>query len=333
MSEFKCQFCNKNFSTKYNLLNHQKTTKRCLAIQNANISEVSIKCDYCDYKTTVKANLDRHTITCSEKKVNMEKDKIIDKLKMEIISLNTKLEVLTSKLEDREQTISDLKSIMEKTRPIINNTNSTNYIIQQQRIQYSKDTLHPYEELKKNIPKIIATKFKRANFKSIVKVATFITHDILGYDDKIFYQCYNTKNPVFHKMEGNEIKYDKKAGKLLNYIIPLIINRCQVIYNKYIEGDRDEKSISDIWNDFQMVKEIMRIGSAERKICIGKITECYNVSREELKLDSSMIDIVKNEEINNSEDIVEVNSDDEQCSDNDIVEINNDNDQCSDEDD
>src|SRR6185437_403896 len=110
MSEFKCQFCDKNFSTKYNLSNHQKTTKRCLAIQNANISDVSIKCDYCDYKTTIRANLDRHTITCGEKKVNTEKDKIIDELKIENISLK-------SKLEAREQTISDLKSIIEKTRP------------------------------------------------------------------------------------------------------------------------------------------------------------------------------------------------------------------------
>src|SRR6185437_6155195 len=100
MSTFICEFCSKNFSTRYTLTRHQETTKRCLDIQrNGNIE--FHECSYCDYKSTNKWNTDRHMLICDKKDTNeglkkviskneetiLENNKIINELKLENSSL------------------------------------------------------------------------------------------------------------------------------------------------------------------------------------------------------------------------------------------------------
>ncbi len=173
----------------------------------------------------------------------------------------------------------------------INNTLNAQYITDQRRIQYSMATLHPYEDLRNNIDTIIETKFNKSNLKTIDTVSTFITNDILNYNKKEYVQCFDQKGAIFYKKEkeGAELDEDKKAEKLLNDILPLLIKKSKKIYDieseKYTDLNDPEshKDFSEIVTSYKNIKNIAKIGSSERKKCIKKIADCYCVSNTELK--------------------------------------------------
>ena len=59
-----CTFCNKIFSSKSSLNNHQKTTKYCLKLQGKLEEEGNFICEYCNKKFTLKTNLLNHHGIC-----------------------------------------------------------------------------------------------------------------------------------------------------------------------------------------------------------------------------------------------------------------------------
>jgi DNA-directed RNA polymerase subunit RPC12/RpoP len=86
----KCEFCNKEFATIYNLKYHQKNTKSCLKLQNQN--NASYKCDKCNKQFASDKYLKQHLSHC----------KVI-KDKNEIINLRTELNELKIKYQLKEQ--------------------------------------------------------------------------------------------------------------------------------------------------------------------------------------------------------------------------------------
>jgi hypothetical protein len=70
-----CNFCKKEFTTKGNLISHQRTAKYCLEIQGKNIE--NYKCTYCNKNFTSLYNLNEHYNSCKLKK--KEEEKLIEK--------------------------------------------------------------------------------------------------------------------------------------------------------------------------------------------------------------------------------------------------------------
>ena len=64
-----CCYCKKNFSNKSTLNTHQKTTKYCLKIQNAETELNKFNCNYCKKILTTKQHLSIHLTTCKEKEI------------------------------------------------------------------------------------------------------------------------------------------------------------------------------------------------------------------------------------------------------------------------
>ena len=86
-SELTCQFCNKQFKTKYLLNIHQTQTKYCLKIQESQNSEAIIRsfitCKFCN-KNFASSIFNRHDSTCKKKNqfILNQKEEEIAKLKM-----------------------------------------------------------------------------------------------------------------------------------------------------------------------------------------------------------------------------------------------------------
>ena len=72
--EFKCEFCNKNFSNKSNFKTHQIKAKFCLKMQNITPDSV-FKCSICDKSFNVKSSYDRHESICKN-----NNSKLIDEI-------------------------------------------------------------------------------------------------------------------------------------------------------------------------------------------------------------------------------------------------------------
>ena len=71
MSDFKCEYCNKSFSTLTVLENHKKTAKFCKKIQetkfNIKVEPSKNECIYCKKLFTIPSRLKTHLDTCKEK--------------------------------------------------------------------------------------------------------------------------------------------------------------------------------------------------------------------------------------------------------------------------
>lgn len=94
MSE-KCNYCNKIFTNKYILQNHQKTAKYCLQLRLDSTTNSDIVCQYCSKTFTKKFSLDKHEIKCLYSKENT------DRLIKENQELKNQNKYLTKLIQDR----------------------------------------------------------------------------------------------------------------------------------------------------------------------------------------------------------------------------------------
>lgn len=106
-----CEFCDKNFSSKYALKVHKENAKYCLASRNKKPIK-GYKCDYCNHTFNYKSALKRHVNNCL-----MYKDFTIDEQNKQIIELTKKVcesKKLRDKIKDQEKVIQELKSVVEE---------------------------------------------------------------------------------------------------------------------------------------------------------------------------------------------------------------------------
>ena len=69
MSDYTCNFCNKNFKSNNTLKHHQTNTKYCLKIQlelNKNVKDTLKECAYCNKKFST-TSIKRHNDTCKQR--------------------------------------------------------------------------------------------------------------------------------------------------------------------------------------------------------------------------------------------------------------------------
>ena len=129
---FKCEHCEKEYSTKSNLNHHKKTAKKCLLLRD-NIENINfLICKKCDFQTTLKSSLDRHkcksSITIEKKILELENENVILKLKLEksmeeIVKLCNNNINLQIKIESYES-----KMFILASKPSCVNTKTTNNI-------------------------------------------------------------------------------------------------------------------------------------------------------------------------------------------------------------
>jgi hypothetical protein len=123
-----CEFCKKEFSTKGNLIAHQKSAKYCLSIQGKENND--FKCDFCQKTFTVQKILNEHIHACKEKKKKDEENiqnkyaetiKSIKKLEKENERLKKQNEIYDQKTAnyvekntEKDHQISELKNTISK---------------------------------------------------------------------------------------------------------------------------------------------------------------------------------------------------------------------------
>jgi hypothetical protein len=130
-----CKFCSKEFSSKYVLLNHQKTAKSCLKLQGKNDIESEVECDNCKKILSIRS-YKQHKVKCDEKyqevkeieevkERDKEKDKEIKELHDIIENYKLEMRLLEKENEKQNVIISGLEKHIEKLEKQIEKFHST----------------------------------------------------------------------------------------------------------------------------------------------------------------------------------------------------------------
>jgi len=228
-----CEFCNKEFSTKGNLIKHQKSTKYCIKIQKERGISVDephkYNCKFCNKNFYEKSNYTKHEIICSEKP-NKEKEELyaeIEKLKSIISEKDERIldlegEVAQLKEENRMIEIKTEKRMLEKQTQHLQST--VDEIAKQPRTTNNNKILitTPLDLSKESVKTAIEAGFSHEHLALGQKgVAQFAYNNILkDSDGKLKYVCTDPSRQIFqYKSNDGKIQKDVRATKLTKAIL------------------------------------------------------------------------------------------------------------------
>lgn len=296
-----CQYCDKTFFNKYNLIRHQKNSKKCLELQyGKNNIPYKHNCQYCNYKTNTKINYDSHLKNCKEHKKSdqqriQEMEKELFRLKVEnesilsrkekdeeIIRLKVENELIRSEKEFIRSENTELKKQAFKPK-----TNIINNMLFNLQLEHSKKVLSPYEELEKNFEKIVKKEFTEEMFKKGADGVCSFLQRVASYDDKKWLISYENTKKNFHTKIEDKIRVDDRANSFISKIFPYIKKMSKKHYKKLNEEFQSNQSKIEKLN--KKKNEIHNIGirgSSERNKCIQVLSNELCVSNTKLKMNT-----------------------------------------------
>jgi len=216
----KCEYCEKLFSTKSNLTNHNKTAKYCIdKRKNNEIDEY--KC-CCETIFTSKKNLDRHKKTCNIKDVIQPyKDENI-KLQNENIKFENQNKIYLEQLDNKDKQIKELQDKLTSIAlaGVSKSTITTNNIsnINNKILNISPLDLNDSEKLKNILDSKFDTNYILDGQKGLAHFAK--DHFLKDDDGNLNYVCTDPSRQTFkYKDELGDIQKDVKAKKLTKILI------------------------------------------------------------------------------------------------------------------
>ena len=238
-----CSYCKKTFSTRYVLINHQKTVKSCIKIQNElGIQNHSkFECIYCKKLVTTKGSLTHHYTICKKKKKGDENEienhiKLIEQNtedKIEQLSFDLRNqkeeiefelkrtnEILYSELQKKDEEIKELKEHIKKvkTPPKITKIKNIEKNIETNIEQQNNITIYQIMS-----PEVVESFFKKHyNLDTLLggqkALARFVNDGFLK--EAPVYLCGDRSRQKFYIMEDGNKKEDPDCDEIIGLTSP-----------------------------------------------------------------------------------------------------------------
>jgi len=211
----KCEYCEKSFSTKSNLINHKKTAKYCLNKQQKNIIK-EYKC-CCQKIFNTKIIFERHNNICKiykEENTKFQNNIYLQKLENENKIYLEQLEKKDKHIKELEDKLANiaLAGVTKSTTINNNNINNNNKILNISSLNINKESVHNVLENSFTHDTIIDGQ------KSLAK---FVVDNLLKDNSgNLTYICTDPSRQIFKfKDTLGEVQKDVKANKLTNILL------------------------------------------------------------------------------------------------------------------
>ena len=230
-----CEFCNKEYSTKGNLLKHQQVTKKCVSLQfkTKKYTQVVHKCIYCEYTTPQKKMLNEHNIKCADTTIKYYKhlyELTLDKLNVLQLELkNKQIMFIEHEYNEVKQQLKENVQLLLAKPSIINHSNSSTINKVELVLNLNNDVIHQK----------VDDYFTLTHLSDGIKgVAKFTNDFIINKENgQSKYICTDVARTIFkYKDDNNQLQKDVKATKLKNSIKEPIIIKSKRLYD--VETER-----------------------------------------------------------------------------------------------
>ena len=241
VNPYTCKFCNKELASKGSLSNHVNKSKTCIERRTNNTIPIKeFKCNFCDKKFTTNQNFELHTKKCLVyllNKIDDQKDEYELKLKdqkeeheLKFREQKDEYEKKIRELQDKLENIAIKASLKSTTTNVSNNTNNNNIL-----------NLAPLdmEILTKRITNAINNMTAEHVMEGQGGVAKLISSCFTNEDGKKVITCTDTSRGIWKSKDkdGNIIK-DYKANKIAKVVHPLATTKA----NEIIVDDEEKRN-------------------------------------------------------------------------------------------
>ena len=253
--ELTCQFCSKEFKTKYLLRIHQTQAKYCLKIQESQNSQeiisLLITCKFCDKKFSV-SSFAKHDLTCKKKNHFLIEE--ITRLKVE-----KDLEIARMNTEKEKEICSIYKASAEHAHAVAERAQATIDEIAKKPTYQKNSTrniqnnlmisnLTPLDLSQSRVDSIIDEKYTKNDFYEGQKGAAQVIHKhiLTDSDGKSQIVCTDTERGTFHHIDINgEHVVDYKNIHLIDRVhLPLKKKASKFASEEYLKNPEAFKEIT-----------------------------------------------------------------------------------------
>ena len=284
--EFKCEFCNKNFSNKSNLKTHQIKAKFCLKLQNITPDSV-FKCSICDKSFNVKSSCDRHQEICITNPIKLTNE--IEELKKTILeqkdqALKNALDQIKIYQEQNEKLL--MKAV---STPKIKNTYNT--------VNIEHFTPMTQQHLDDNV--------KNLTLEHINKGPRGYAEYMVNYPCKDSLVVTDIARMIFkYKDENGDLCVDIEARNLINKISKSIDPHNRELITKAISDINSNKRI-DVLEQLKRISELAEYSNGIGFMDGAQSDFSRKLGRELMMLTQKKVSLTnKEEDSGDSKDIV-----------------------------
>ena len=261
---FECVYCEKEFTSKSILRNHQKTAKYCLKIQEKSditieetdleIENKSYPCKFCNKNFSSKICFQKHLDIC-------------------VLKLKSIIKELSDNLDKKEKIIEEQKQHMKTIRLEVENsfykqreersTNVVEQIAKQPRIQTNNNQkvliTTPMDMSQNSVQQAIHQGFSEEYLIQGQKGAARFAYDNILKDEqgKLKYVCTDPARQIFqYKNEDGSMQKDVRATKLTKALLEGDIKHAShvIACEKMVDGG--DKEFNRYTNHYYEIKDL-----------------------------------------------------------------------------
>ena len=287
--EFKCEFCNKNFSNKSNLKTHQIKAKFCLKLQNITPDSI-FKCSVCDKSFNVKSSCDRHREICIS-----NNSKLIDEIE------ELKKSLLTQKIENLERILDDkndqIKIYQEQNEKLLMKAVST------PKIKNTYNTVN-IEHFTPMTQQHLDDNVKNLTLEHINKGPRGYAEYMINYPCKDSLVVTDISRMIFkYKDENGDLCVDIEARNLINKISKSIDPHNRELITKAISDINSNKRI-DVLEQLKKISELAEYSNGIGFMDGAQSDFSRKLGRELMMLTQKKVSLCNKEESGESGDVV-----------------------------
>ncbi len=239
-----CDFCKKEFTAKYLLTRHQKTTKYCLLLQDKNKLRVEEKeekeekdlkkkfnCEHCSKEMSSKQNLNKHLEICQMKDM-------VSKLKYnELQNMYDTLKINHDKLEEEYITLKDIRTDNIKINIFLKNLKEeyNKLKFENQKLEYIIETEKDRNREKDNQIIELKEQLEKITMKAIDKPTSINTNKINTTYNQLnnYISQENIDKKIAHKFTDKYITNGMKGIAQFVYDHIITLEDGNIIYACY----------------------------------------------------------------------------------------------------
>lgn len=261
-----CQFCHKSFSNAYTLHTHQTKTKKCIAIQQNQVTKViDFKCMYCEKTFSTKYRMEHHINSICKIKIKTESKETIKKLTTHITKdVNSiksdwedKFEQLLFEVRNNKEEIAHemkikddmIKTLQEKVNAL-SKGNVTN--IDTQNVTNNNITIYQLMSQDK-----VEEAFKKYSLENLLGgqrgLARFVCDSFIKPLPTPAYVCGDRSRHKFYIVDEDGKKVEDTDCDQLIGLSSMGLPRVKEVYQESLFNDIDSKKEEDIQDNYRKI--------------------------------------------------------------------------------